>query len=146
MLRLICEYSPQSERSLRKNRIVSVDEMQIGSMTERGKINEAFIFSQMQKSIMLKKKSCMFYVELGKALDRAPRKVLGWAMRKKETPEDLVRSVMSLYEGTKSRVDSELSEEFEVKVGMCQGSVLSPFLFSNGGRCCHRICQIGCAK
>ena len=82
MLTLICEYSPQSERSLRKNRIVSVDEMQIGSMTERGKINEAFIFSQMQKSIMLKKKSCMFYVELGKALDRAPRKVLGWAMRK----------------------------------------------------------------
>ena len=44
MLRLICEYSPQSERSLRKNRIVSVDEMQIGSMTERGKIKEAFIF------------------------------------------------------------------------------------------------------
>ena len=27
-------------------------------------------------------------------------------------------------------VDSELSEEFEVKVGMYQGSVLSPFLFS----------------
>ena len=26
------------------------------------------------------------------------------------------------------RVDSELSEEFEVKVGMHQGSVLSPFL------------------
>ena len=24
-------------------------------------------------------------------------------------------------------MDSELSEEFEVKVGMCQGSVLSPF-------------------
>ena len=26
--------------------------------------------------------------------------------------------------------DPELSEEFEVKVGMHQGSVLSPFLFS----------------
>ena len=26
-------------------------------------------------------------------------------------------------------MDSELSEEFEVKVGMHQGSVLSPFLF-----------------
>ena len=38
---------------------------------------------------------------------------------------------MSLYEGAKTRVrvDSELSEEFEVKVGMHQGSVLSPFLF-----------------
>ena len=39
---------------------------------------------------------------------------------------------MSLYEGVKSRdrVDSELSEEFEVKVRMHQGSVLSPFLFT----------------
>ena len=38
---------------------------------------------------------------------------------------------MSLYEGQRQiRMDSELSEEFEVKVGMHQGSVLSPFLFA----------------
>ena len=39
---------------------------------------------------------------------------------------------MSLYEGAKTRVrlDSELSEEFEVKGGMHQESVLSPFLFA----------------
>ena len=36
---------------------------------------------------------------------------------------------MSLYEGAKTmvRVDSELSEELEVKVGIHQGSVLSHF-------------------
>ena len=53
-------------------------------------------------------------------------------MRKKEIPEVLVRSMMSLYEGAKTRVrvDSELSEEFEVKVGMQQGSMLSPFLLA----------------
>ena len=45
-------------------------------------------------------------------------------------PEVLVRSELSLYEGvrTRVRVDSELLEEFEVKVIMHQGSVLSPFL------------------
>ena len=39
---------------------------------------------------------------------------------------------MSLYDGAKTRVrvDSYLSEEFEVKVGMHQGSVLSPFLLA----------------
>ena len=54
-----------------------------------------------------------------------------------ELPEVLAKSVMSLYEGAKTRVrvDSELSEEFEVKVGVYQGSVLSPFIFSCG-RCC----------
>ena len=39
---------------------------------------------------------------------------------------------MNLNEGAKTRVrvESELSEEFEVIVGMHQGSVLSPFLFA----------------
>ena len=52
-------------------------------------------------------------------------------MKKKGIPYVLVRSVISLYEGawTRVRVYSELSEESEVKVGMHQGSVLSPFLF-----------------
>ena len=37
-----------------------------------------------------------------------------------------------VYEGVKTRVrvDCELSEEFEVNVGMYQGSVLSPFVFA----------------
>ena len=52
-------------------------------------------------------------------------------MSKKGKPEVLVKSVMSLYEeaATRVRVDSELSEEFEVKVGMHQGCVLSLFIF-----------------
>ena len=39
---------------------------------------------------------------------------------------------MSMYKGAKTRVrvDSELSEEIEVKVGMHQTSVLLPFLFA----------------
>ena len=73
----------------------------------------------------------MCFVHLEKAYDRVPGKVLEWALRKKGIPEVLVRSVMSPYEGVKTRVrvDSELSEEFEVEVGTHQGSVLSDFLF-----------------
>ena len=53
-------------------------------------------------------------------------------MRKKELQEALVRSVMGMYDGvhTRVRVDSELLEEFVVKVGMHQGSVMSPFIFA----------------
>ena len=53
-------------------------------------------------------------------------------MRKKGIPEKMVRAVMSLYEGAKTRVrvGLELSKEFEVKVGVHQGSVLSPLVFS----------------
>ena len=78
------------------------------------------------------KKLYMCFVDIEKVFDRAPRKILELAVRKKKIPEVLVRSVMSLYEGAKTRVrvDSELSEEFEIKVGMHQGSVLSNFPFA----------------
>ena len=55
------------------------------------------------------------FVGLKKAFDRVTRKVLEWKMWKKGLPEVLVRSVVSLYEGAKTRVgvvDSELSDEF----------------------------------
>ena len=71
----------------------------------------------------------MCFVDMEKAFDRVPRKVMEWAMRKKEV---IVRAVMSLYDGAKTRVrvGSAYSEEFEVKVGVHQRSVLSPLLFA----------------
>ena len=53
-------------------------------------------------------------------------------MRKKEATDVMVRFVMSLYEGAKTRVrvNSKLSEKFEIKVGMQRGSMLSPFCFA----------------
>ena len=64
----------------------------------------------------------MCFVDPGKAFERVLWKVLEWAMKKKGIPEVVVRSVMSLYEGAKTRVivDSELSEAFEANVGMHQ--------------------------
>ena len=44
----------------------------------------------------------------------------------------LVQAVMSLYEGskTKVRVGSGTSDEFEVRIGVHQGFVLSPLIFA----------------
>ena len=72
------------------------------------------------------------FCRLGKAFDRVPRKVMEWALRKKSLPEVLVKAVMSLYEGlrTKVRVGSGLSEEFGVRVGVHQGSVISPLILA----------------
>ena len=74
----------------------------------------------------------MCFVNLEKAFDRVPTRVMEWAMRKKGLPEILVKAVMSLYKGaeTKVRVGSGLSEEFSVKVSEHQESVLSPLLFA----------------
>ena len=55
-----------------------------------------------------------------------------WALRKKGLAEVLVHAVMSSYEGsrTKIRVGSGTSDEFGVRVGVHQGSVLSPLIFA----------------
>ena len=95
-------------------RIVSVDEMEFGIMPERVTIDAVYILIRMQQEYHAKgNKLYICFVELEKAFDRISWKVLKWALRKKGIPDVLVRSVMSLYEGAKTRVmvDSELSEE-----------------------------------
>ena len=55
-----------------------------------------------------------------------------WTLRKMAIPKGLARSVMSLYDGAETRVklDSELSEELVVIVGMHQTFVLPPLLLA----------------
>ena len=75
----------------------------------------------------------MCFVDLlKKAFDRVLRKILEWVMRKRGKPEVMVRAVMNLYDGVKTRVRDglEFSKEFEVKVGVHQESVLSPLVFA----------------
>ena len=43
------------------------------------------------------KKLYTYFVDLEKAFDRVPWKVLEWALKKKGMPDVLVRSVLSLY-------------------------------------------------
>ena len=81
----------------------------------------------------------MALVDLEKAFDRVPRKVIWWALRKLGVDEWIVRLVQRMYSNARSRVRVSVcggggggrgySEEFEVKVGVHQGSVLSPLLF-----------------
>ena len=92
-------------------------------MSEKGTIDAVFMLRRLQEEYCAKgKKLYMCFVDLEKALDRVPMKVLEWALRKKGIPEVLVRSVMGLYEGAKTRVrvDSELSEELEVHLLVLQ--------------------------
>ena len=73
----------------------------------------------------------MAFVDLEKAFDRVPREVLWWALRSLGLCEWMIRVVESMYDGVTAavEVDGEAGSDFEVKVGIHQGSVLSPLLF-----------------
>lgn len=74
---------------------------------------------------------CVF-IDLEKAYDRVPREELWYCMRKSGVTERYVRVVQDMYKGsvTAIRCTVGVTNEFEVKVGLHQGSVLSPFLFA----------------
>jgi len=68
---------------------------------------------------------------LEKAFDRVPREVTRCALRKAEVEEWLVKAVVTMYEGAQTVVRTTEGDckAFNVKVGLHQGSVLSPLLF-----------------
>ena len=71
-------------------------------------------------------------MDLEKAFERVPRDVWWWALRRVGVEEWLIKVIKSMYEGCTTSVQmyGEESENFEVKVGVHQGSVLSPILLN----------------
>ena len=62
--------------------IVCIDEMQFGSVFGMGTTDAIFIVRQLQEKYISVKNPLFFaFVDLEKAFDRAPRKVLWWALK-----------------------------------------------------------------
>ena len=104
------------EKKLR--RLVKVDQMQFGFMSGRITVDAFFILRRMQESYLEKnRKLFIYFVDLEKAFDRVPRKMIEWALRKKLVLERLVQAVMSIYKGAKTRVlMAETIKELEAQL------------------------------
>ena len=106
--------------------------MLFGFMPSKGITDAIFLVRHVQERFMSKKKPLYFaFVDLEKAFDRVPRAVLEWSLRALVVDDWLIKVIMAMYKNTKSlvSVNGVLGDEFDVKVGVHQGSVLSPILF-----------------
>ena len=101
-------------------------------MSECGTTDVIFILKQIQEKYIGKNCNLYFlFLDLEKAFDRVPRKVLWWALRKADIPERIVCLVQIMSQNTRSWVSTNnlYNNVFKVQVGVHQGSVLCHQLF-----------------
>ena len=85
--------------------LVSIDDSQFGFIPGRGTTDAIFVVRQLQeKYLAANKRLYMVFVDLEKAFDRVPRKVIWWAPRKLGVEEWTVRLVQGMYANAWSRV------------------------------------------
>ena len=93
-----------------------------------------------EKYLAVNKRLYMAFVDLEKAFDHVPRKVIWWALRKLGVEEWIVRLVQGMYPNARSRVrvGKGFSKAFEVKVR----SIRDPYSVPCSSSLCWRPCHV----
>ena len=85
--------------------MVSVDNSQFGFIPGRGTTDAVFVVRQLQeKYLTVNKRLYMAFVDLEKAFDRVPRKVIWWALRNFGVEEWIVQLEQGMYANARSQV------------------------------------------
>src|SRR5664279_6626827 len=88
----------------------------------------------MERYMEQKKDLHMVFIDLEKAYDKIPRNVMWWALEKHKVPIKYITLIKDMYDNvvTSVRTSDGDTDDFPIKIGLHQGSALSPYLFCFG--------------
>ena len=117
----------------RLREITKIADNQFGFRPGKSTTEPIFALRMLQEKYREKNKELhMVFVDLEKAYDRVPRELIWWSLRKKKkVPEAYIKIIQDMYEDCETQVTTREgnTEYFNVKVGLHQGSAISPLLF-----------------
>jgi hypothetical protein len=106
---------------------------QFGFMPGRSTIEAIFLIRHVMERYREQKKDLhMVFIDLEKAYDKIPRNVMWWALDRHKVPTKYVALIKDMYNNVMTRVrtsDGD-TDDFPIKIGLHQGSALSPYLFA----------------
>ena len=116
----------------RLRRMTSVAKNQFGFMPGRSTMEAIFLVWQLMERYREQKKDLyMVFIDLEKAYDKIPRNVMWWALEKHKVPTKYITLIKDMYDNvvTHVRTSDINTDDFSMKIGLHQGSALSPYLF-----------------
>ena len=113
--------------------ITRVSMNQFGFMPERSTMEAIFLIRQVMERYRKKKKGLhMIFIDLEKAYDKIPMNVMWWALDKHKVPTEYVGLIEDMYNNIVTSVQTSDgdTDDFPIRIGLHQGSALSPYLFA----------------
>uniref|UniRef100_A0A8I6Y6K2 Reverse transcriptase domain-containing protein n=1 Tax=Hordeum vulgare subsp. vulgare TaxID=112509 RepID=A0A8I6Y6K2_HORVV len=116
----------------RLRRLTSVTKNQFGFMPGRSTMEAIFLVRQLMERYREQNKDLhMVFIDLEKAYDKIPRNVMWWAFEKHKVPIKYITLIKDMYDNvvTSVRTSDGDTNDFPIRIGLHQGSALSPYLF-----------------
>ena len=117
----------------RLRRMTSVTKNQFGFMPGRSTMEAIFLVRQLMERYREHKKDLhMVFIDLEKAYDKIPWNVMWWALEKHKVPAKYITLIKDMYNNvvTSVRTSDGDTDDFPIRIGLHQGSALSPYLFA----------------
>jgi Reverse transcriptase (RNA-dependent DNA polymerase) len=113
-------------------KLTIISKNQFGFTLGRSTMEAIFLIRQLMERHREQKDLHIIFIDLEKVYDKIPRNIMWWTLKRKLVPAKYVTLIKDIYINivTYFRACDGESDTLPIKIGLHQGSVLSPYIFT----------------